>query len=112
MIKVGDSVKFCNSIGIVRRLVCDNAGCIAMVQWMGRNTKNLQPFDIESIEPSNSVDCLLEIERIIRTSILEIDSSTEDKVVKSFISDILYALEDVFNEWSIDDYKADRTTEK
>ena len=97
MVKVNDTVMYCTNIGIVRRVLQDEIGQMAMVQWIGRNQRNLQPFDVNELQVvNNEVDILFdECGDILLRTIEELLSCINNSEIATYLQGIKSKIEEV-----------------
>ena len=97
MVKVNDTVMYCTNIGIVRRVLQDETGQMAMVQWLGRNIKNLQPFDVNELQVvTNETEILLdECREILWRTANELLNCVSNSEVMSYLQQVKNSIEEV-----------------
>lgn len=97
MIKVGDVVEFYGSVGTVRRVLSDDSGSIAMVQWIGHNGANLKPIEVDLLSPSTKYRIVLEAGEVILKTIRELEK--HPNIEWGLFNNISKEVESVLQSW-------------
>lgn len=90
MIKVGNVVEYYGNVGTVRRVLSDDNGSMAMVQWIGSNVVNLKPIEVDKLtlceKPFYSQLC--EVINDVHTMFTELRSSTTEDIHIEYLDEV------------------------